>query len=412
MAGLGRINRSSLLILTNQRVDTVLVKGTLLLTSTLTVMAAATIAPALPSMEQQFEAVPNADFLVRLVLTLPALLIALTAPLAGVIVDRFGRKRLLIMGTALYAVAGTSGFIAPTLGLVLLSRVFLGLAVAGIMTSVTTLITDYYADAQRAHLLGLQAGFIGFGAVVFLTLGGFLADVSWRHPFLIYGMALPLLPFVVMALREPDSGSASPQPSDSLPVDTTPWGLLGMLYLMMLITQITFYMIPVQLPFHLVDLVDASASQSGIAIAALSLTYALTSMSYGWLDARLGHMGLVVAGFGLIAIGFGVIAFAAGWVMIYIGLIISALGLGMLVPNFNVWLASEVPAAIRGRALGGLTTALFLGQFLSPLVSQPIANATSVGLSYAVVGAAVALLTPLFVLGSHWLLQQPVTEAA
>jgi len=53
--------------------DTFLVKTTLLLVSTLTVMAGATIAPALPAMRQYFSEVANADYWVRLILTAPAL---------------------------------------------------------------------------------------------------------------------------------------------------------------------------------------------------------------------------------------------------------------------------------------------------------------------------------------------------
>jgi hypothetical protein len=57
--------------------DTLSVKATLLLVSTLTVMAGATIAPSLPAMRQHFTEVPNVDYWVRLVLTVPALFIAL-----------------------------------------------------------------------------------------------------------------------------------------------------------------------------------------------------------------------------------------------------------------------------------------------------------------------------------------------
>jgi hypothetical protein len=57
--------------------DNFLVKATLLLVSTLTVMAGATIAHSLPAMRQHFSEVPNADYWVRLILTVPALFIAI-----------------------------------------------------------------------------------------------------------------------------------------------------------------------------------------------------------------------------------------------------------------------------------------------------------------------------------------------
>jgi hypothetical protein len=60
-----------------------LIKITLLLASTLTVMAGATIAPSLPAMQDHFSEIANSQFLVKLILTIPALFIALGSPLAG-----------------------------------------------------------------------------------------------------------------------------------------------------------------------------------------------------------------------------------------------------------------------------------------------------------------------------------------
>jgi MFS family permease len=89
--------------------NTLVLRGTLLAVSSLTVMAGATISPSLPAIQAHFADVPAVDVLVRLVLTLPALFIALGAPLAGVLVDRWGRKPLLVVCVLLYAAAGASG---------------------------------------------------------------------------------------------------------------------------------------------------------------------------------------------------------------------------------------------------------------------------------------------------------------
>ena len=97
--------------------ENLVLKGTLLFTSTLIVMAAGIIAPALPLMQAHFAEVANVAFWVRLVLTLPALFIAATAPIAGYIVDRIGRKKVLMISTLLYGLSGAAGYLAPTLSL-------------------------------------------------------------------------------------------------------------------------------------------------------------------------------------------------------------------------------------------------------------------------------------------------------
>ena len=111
-----------------------LLKLTLLLTSTLTVMAGATIAPSLPGMEKHFSelGVANAELLVRLVLTFPALFIMIGSPIAGIIIDKFGRKPPLAASVLLYGLAGSSGSYLESLELILVGRALLGLAVAGV----------------------------------------------------------------------------------------------------------------------------------------------------------------------------------------------------------------------------------------------------------------------------------------
>ena len=66
-----------------------LLKPILLFLASLTVISGAAISPALPQMHAAFKDLPQADFLVRLVLTIPALFIAILAPLAGLMIGDY-----------------------------------------------------------------------------------------------------------------------------------------------------------------------------------------------------------------------------------------------------------------------------------------------------------------------------------
>jgi hypothetical protein len=66
-----------------------------------------------------------------------------------------------------------------------------------------------------------------------------------------------------------------------------------------------------------------------------------------------------------------------------------------MVPNLNVWLANESPPELRGRVLGGLTTAMFLGQFLSPFVGQPVSTAVGMGGAFLSAAVLVLLMVPV-----------------
>ena len=375
--------------------DSLPIKTTLLLTSTLTVMSGATIAPSLPAMQQHFADVPNSALLVRLVLTIPALFIAIGGLFAGQLVDRLGRKPLLVGSTLLYGLAGASGLVLNSLGAILVGRALLGLSVAGIMTGVTTLIADYYTGQSRANFMGLQAAFMGLGGVVFLSVGGFIADLNWRFPFLIYLTAWAICCAIAFFLYEPERETVS-QDGANTAQPSMPIGVLAMIYGVALFYMVAFYLIPVQLPFYLQNLDNSSASAAGLAIAASTLASAIASLRYGFVKERLGYVQIVTVSFGVAAIGYFIIGIAGSYNLVLIGLIVAGLGFGLLMPNLNVWLSSIIPDTLRGRALGGLTTFFFLGQFLSPLVSQPVTNAVGLGRTYFITGIALVVIAFVF----------------
>ncbi len=370
-------------------------KLTLLLVSTLTVMAGATIAPSLPDMAAHFQDIPNAGMVVRLALTLPALFIAMGAPFVGVMIDRIGRKPLLLGALLLYGLAGGSGLVLNSLGHILIGRAFLGVSVAGIMTTATTLVGDYYRGPARAQFMGLQAGFMGLGGVLFLTIGGFLAQQSWRYPFAIYLLALLLVPCVWVWLPEPDRSPQSGPAGEGQPDRPFPALLIGMTYGIAMITQVVFYLIPTQLPFYLKDLFQADAAQAGVAIACCTLFSAGASLSYRWIKAKLSFVAIYGIAFLNLGLGYGLISLGSWQWAVWLGLAIAGSGLGLLMPNMNLCLTSVSPEAVRGRVLSGITTSFFLGQFLSPLISQSLLSQSlvkTIGLGQIYAGAGALMV--------------------
>ncbi|MBS3785002.1 MAG: MFS transporter, partial [Anaerolineae bacterium] len=350
--------------------ESLVLKITLLLTSMLMVMVTTAVAPALPEIQAHFAEVPRAALWVRLLLTLPALFIAATAPVVGYIIDRIGRKRVLVLSTLLFGISGVAGYVILTLPLLLISRALLGIAVGAQMTAVTTLIADYYTGAERGRFMGLQAAVLGFGATAFIALGGILADVGWRLPFLTHSVAFVILPFVMLALYEPTVGEQcveTPVPvsdpglcvAESIRMARTadsaeraassrPLRFLLFVYLLVMGSQIVSYFIPVQLPFYLQGAVGASASQSGLALSVTTILYASASLLYSRVAAWLDHFQVFVVAFALVGAGYLLIWSAGGWALILLGLSLVGIGLGLLTPNLNVWLADETPPALRG----------------------------------------------------------------
>lgn len=131
---------------------------TLLFANSLTVMAGAVIMPALPLISDYFQAIPNIDFYVRLMVTLPALFTAIGSLIVGSLLNKFGRKPFLIGGLLLYGAAGGSVLGIDSLLGVMIGRALLGLSVGAVATSTTTLIADNFAGEDRYRLLGYHRG--------------------------------------------------------------------------------------------------------------------------------------------------------------------------------------------------------------------------------------------------------------
>ncbi len=354
------------------------VKLTLLLVSSLTIMSVITISPALPQMMIVFAKVNHANILVKLALTLPALMIALFAPIAGRLIDRHGRVKMLNIALVIYAIAGSSGYFLDNLYLILLSRAVLGLAVGASMTIVITLIADYFDGKERLKFVGTQIAFMSLGGILFIGLGGILAGYSWKYPFLIYLFALLVLPLSIGFLKEPKTVKPSLSQKALVSVPKIIW----LLFINNMVIWIIYFFIPVQLPFHLQGIGVEKAALIGAAIATSTLFSAISALLYSRIKGRFSFVTIFSLGYLLMAAGFFCIAISHSYALILFAMALAGVGMGMMVPNTNMWVMKIVPPEIRGREIGKLTTFWFLGQFISPLIISPILSAFSSSATY------------------------------
>lgn len=359
----------------------------------MTVMAGATIAPSLPEMTKAFPDTPGAETLVKLVLTIPGLFIALTSPISGWIIDRYGRIKLLVFMLFLYALAGSSGLYLNSLIEVIIGRVFLGVAVGGIMTTAVALIGDYFEGNERQQFLGTQAGIMALSGTVFITFGGILADVSWRYPFLLYLLSLLAIPLVLIFLNEPVRKSVERGEKQASGIPRLAWTIFVISFLGM----VTFYLMPVQIPFLMLEISTVGNTETGLAISTVMLVGGMMSFQYPKLKKILTHYQIYGITFLFMGLGYLLISTANSYAMTFPGLLVSGLGAGLLMPNSNLCLVTMASPQNRGRVLGLLTTFIFLGQFASPLFFQPLVDATSIKdgflyLSIALIAVSIIVL--------------------
>lgn len=345
-------------------------------------MAGATIAPALNALAEEFAHLPDAQFLAKLVLTLPSLIIALAAPFVGYAVDRFGRKNILMGAMLLYALAGCAGYLLSDMYMILISRAVLGIAVAGNMTTITTLVADYFEGEERNQFMGMQGGFMAIGGIVYVIIGAYLALFGWRYPFLIYAASLAVLPLVWRHVYEPERHY---KPPEGYEVDY-PKHIVGLIVVVGFIGMVIFYMVPVQMPFLLPAIADVGEAKVGLAIATTTVAAAPMAMLYQTFRKRLSFPVIYFLGFAIMGLGYYLIGQATSYWGTIGGLVVSGMGFGFMIPNATVWLMAMSPLHLRGRLIGILNMAMFLGQFFSPVCTEPISDRTSISFSFEVMG--------------------------
>lgn len=359
----------------------------LMAASCMPILGAVLLAPVLPTLQRAFADTPGVDALAPLVLTAPALMIALLAPVAGRIVDAVGRKRLLVGALAVYALLGTAPVLLDSLPAVLATRIGVGITEAAIMTCCTTLIADYSAGARRAKLFGLQTIATTLSATVFFALGGALGSSNWQTPFWLYLLALPLAGLSARLLWTP-----SVPPRDTAALPPLPWRRMLVPLAVSLVGGVVFYTPIVELAYVLDGLgVTGTAAIGGIAAIA-SLATAAGAASFPRIAAR-GPKFLLPLAFGLAGLGLVVLGLAPAVPVAVVGAVIASAGTGIMLPSLLTWVVSGLSLAERGRGTGRWTAALFLGEFLCPLLVIAVSGALSgIAAAVAVVGVLSVVL--------------------
>lgn len=362
--------------------------------SCMPVLGAVLLAPVLPTLTQVFADTPGVAILVPLVLTLPALFVALFSPLAGYVADRVGRKQLLIIAMLAYALFGTAPLWLDSLGAIALSRVGVGIAEAAIMTCCTTLITDYYWGQKRNKYLGLQTMVSALAATAFFALGGALGSISWRTPFWLYAVSAVLVIPMIVKLWEPAKSHTQNTTAAKEPV---PWRQIGAPAAVTLFGGIVFYALIVHLPYVITGLGVTDTGLIGGAAAIASLATAAGAISFRYL-AKLGTRKLLVAAFGLAAVGLCLVSLAGNVPLAILGAVVASAGTGILLPTLLTWAVNGLEFSQRGRGTGIWTGTLFIGQFLTPIIlGAAAAGLGNLSLALGALGLAcvIALLAVL-----------------
>ncbi|MQP68233.1 MFS transporter [Niveispirillum sp. SYP-B3756] len=374
----------------------------LVISGFLPILAIVSLTPAVPTILDHFRDVANASLLVPVLVSAPGLAIAILAPFAGILVDRFGRRPLLVWATFFYGIAGSLPFFLDSLYAVIASRLLLGVTEAAILTIINTLIADYYDAAGRRKLLmaqGLAGPAMASGVI---AASGMLTAVSWNGVFLIYLIALPIFVGTHFMIFEPgrtkQGAPVAPQ-ADRGPTPPFPTRAVALYGAVTLFASTLYYVFIIQggLAFREVGVNDPKHVGSLIALASLGVP--VGALIFGWIGKKATAL-QIFCFFAFLGVGLAGIGLATEYKSMMALLVIQQMGAGMTIPILIAWAQSKLPFAHRGRGMGIWASCFFLGQFTSPFFVAGAKSATggtvqaaflTMGIA-ALVAAAVALV--------------------
>lgn len=360
--------------------------------NTFPTMAIASLVPVLPTLFARFKDVPNSQWLVPMVLTVPSLCVALFSSPIGAAADAWGRRRLLLTALLLFATAGLAPLLFDNLYAIIASRFVVGIAEAAILTVTNVLMGDYFEGESRKRWVGLQTSMAPFVGSSYVLAGGVLGSWSWRGPFLLYLLGMVAWVIAWRVLYEPPR---APRLSQPLPRDgrqAFPWSSTWLVGGVTLVYSTIFFVQNIQHGRIFADLGVTSPTGISVIVTLASMGTVIGGFTYRAI--RMRPVGILMA---VAFASYGISYIGLAWAPDYrIGLPIDAIGqfgCGFGLAVLIAWALSQYRYENRGRGMGIWGACFFLGQFLSPPLMTLIAHGRLTFLqSVGALGAACLVL--------------------
>jgi len=327
----------------------------------LAAMALAVLNPVLPSIDKALSHSPADSSLVRQLFGFTSLAMAVGAPLGAWASKQFGMRRMLIVASLLYAIAGTAGLYLNTLPLLLVSRLAVGACAAAIQVMSLTLINTRCEGNDRAKWMGIHVSVATLITLPISPLSGVLGRISWHLPFGLYAVSLALTVVLLASARDGEGaeGRAAAAAAGADRGSILSWFPWHYFPLSLLLGAMTF-MPTAYGPFLLAENAHMGPAGIGLVLMGGALMGAGLSSQYGRARRTLNSHQAFAFSFTLAGIGAMTAALTSSIPLLIAGLLAHAIGVSWFVPNIMTALGAKLTAARQARAAGLVKTAHFL----------------------------------------------------
>lgn len=294
----------------------------------------------------------------------------------GVLIDIYGRRRVIIPALLLFGVTGVAALFVESYLTLLILRAIQGIAFAGTLPLTTTLVGDLYSGAQGSAAQGLRSSTTGIANVVAPVVAGLLAAMNWRYPFLVFAMAFPVLGLVYLYYPEPIQptveNDAATKMTDvlrrywrSIRAEANDRDLV-----VLSLGGFTLYFVKQSLktyvPVFVVQALGASVSTAGLVLGAYGAVRVLVAPTTGLATARVGRKYVLLGALLALIGGTALVPYTDSVRTLIVAVCLFAAGEALFAPSLSSGVADLASDEHRGGIMSGLATLRSIANTISP----------------------------------------------
>lgn len=367
--------------------------------TTMMIMGVASVTPILPTLTRHFGVQPCDANLIIISFTVPGLLVT---PLAGVIADRWGSKRVMVPSLFLFSLGGIACAFAPDFDIFLICRFVQGMGSGALGVLSLTIISDSFENHEmRIKALGYNNSIISIANATIPLLAGALAEISWHLPLLLSGSGFPLALLIWFTMRMPPYASTEPELSLGGYLKATGKAISQpTVRYLLLFTTINFIVIFGPLVTFYPELADqrfrADPFEIGLVLSALSVGTMLVTSQISRILDHISSRTAILIGFAAFGAGLLAMPLMPGLLWGIVPIFIMGLGQGIVAPTMMGCLIARTPYAQRSGVLAANGTLVRLAQSLGPLMFGFVYTGMSIEWIFYI-GGTISLLTCILI---------------
>lgn len=320
------------------------------------------VSPILGDLNKVFPRVTDLE--IQMLTSLPSLLIIPFVLLSGKLSEGRDKLTILTVGLVIFFLSGVACLFLRSIVALIVAGCILGIGAGMVIPLSTGLVVDYFTGDRRIRQLGYSSAINNLTLVAATVVTGYLANVDWHLPFLVYTLPGAALVLSLFLRRHP----AVPEPAQSIQLRNKRIDTRKLVGLMLFYLFITFAVLAiVYYAAFLVDDYRIRSSFSGVLIALFFLAIMLPGLFIDRIIRRLkGWINLV----SLLSVAAGLLCLGLfrSEALLIVGALLAGYGYGIMQPVIYDKAATIAPPRSATLALSCVMAMNYLAVLICPFL--------------------------------------------